>query len=92
MYHDTLSSEVDILAYCGNHVIQKHLLKYFQQEYIPQRVEKGIVAKVLLSKSLENTEYHEISNEVLRQSYFIDAEELDINCEINLYGPNKVLI
>lgn len=92
LYEDTLSSSEPILAYVGNQVAHGDLLTYFKNEYVPRRVHKKIYAHVLLSDSVENQLYHKWDKKNYRKSLFLKEWSGDIQCEINIYGPNKIMI
>ncbi len=92
LYEDTLTSNEPILAYVWNQVAHWDLLTYFKNEYVPRRVNKKIFAHVLLSQSWENLIYHKWDKRNYRKSLFLKEWSWDINCEINIYGPNKVMI
>lgn len=92
LYEDTLSSQTPILAYVWNHVAHPDLLRYFHDDYIPRRVKKKIMAQVLLSHSDANTCYHKSDKKSYRKSLFLSEWVWNIQCEINIYGPNKIMI
>jgi sugar-specific transcriptional regulator TrmB len=92
LYEDTLTSSEPILAYVWNHVAHPDLMLYFKNEYVPRRIQKKIFAQVLLSNSLANDQYHSSDKKNYRKSAFLKEWSWDIQCEINIYGPNKIMI
>jgi hypothetical protein len=92
LYGDTLQSSVPILAFVGNHVASAAVMEYFAKNYLPRRKKKKIFAQVLLSDSPANRLYHEGDSANHRESRFLDSTSGDIQCEINIYGPNKLMV
>jgi hypothetical protein len=92
LYADTLTSSEPIYAWVGNHVIHDGLLSYFKKEYVPARKKKKIFAYVIASYHKENKNYQSADKRALRETRMFDDSSLDIQCEINLYGTDKVLI
>lgn len=92
LYGDTLQSKVPILAFVGNHVASSDVMTYFAKDYLPRRKKKKIFAQVLLSDSPANRLYHDTDAANYRESRFLDSTSGDIQCEINIYGPNKLMI
>jgi sugar-specific transcriptional regulator TrmB len=90
-YIDTLSSEEDILAVLWNDIQSNDLITRLDTEYLDKRINKKIFAKVLLSETESNLDYHNQSSQQLRETRFLKGS-LDFWCEINIYGPKKILI
>lgn len=92
LYQDTLQSTVPILAFVWNHVAHPDMMTYFDKHYLPRRKKKKVFAQVLLSESPANRLYHMQDSDNYRESRFLDPLHWDIQCEINIYWPNKVFI
>jgi sugar-specific transcriptional regulator TrmB len=92
LYEDTLSSTEPILAYVWNQVAHGDLLAYFKSEYVPRRVHKKIFANVLLCQSDANQIYSKWDKKNYRKSLFLKEGSWEIQCEINIYGPHKIMI
>lgn len=92
VYNDTLHSQTDIMAFLGNHAATSEVMSWLYDEYVPARVKKNIYAKVILSPSTANTEYHKNDHRYHRESRILPDSSLNFGCEICLYGPWKMMV
>ena len=92
MYNDSLKSLKkgdEILGYVGEGVLQ-HLPK-FSDEYIAERVAKGIRFRGIYKKEKGILEYMAKNQEQLRTVRLLDPRDFPVNNETNIYG-NKIAI
>jgi sugar-specific transcriptional regulator TrmB len=92
MYGDSLASlkkGEEMLVYCGQDVL-RYLPKYVDQ-YVNQRVKKGIGVRGIYKKTKELSGYMEKNKEQLREVKIVKAELFPLNNEINIYN-NKLAI
>lgn len=91
----------DILKECDNKVIygfigaegiDPDLESYLINYNIPQRVAKGIFAKIIVSDTPANKRYAWLDSIGLKQTKIISWSVLQHASEISLYGSNKVCI
>ncbi len=92
VYLDTLSSETEILAFVWNQAAGDAILARFKDSYVPRRREQKVYAKVILCPSAANETYHQSDRENYRESRFLQDDSIEFWCELNFYGPNKVMI
>lgn len=85
----TLKKGGEILIYCGEDVL-RYLPKYVE-EYIKQRIAKGIRVRGIYKKTPEILKYMDKNQAQLRTVRLVDEKFLPMNNEINIYG-NKVAI
>jgi len=92
MYSDSLKSLTkggEILVYSGQDVI-KNLQKY-TNDYIKERIKKGIWVKGIYKKTPELVDYMSKNQEQLRTAKLVEENIFPMNCEINIYA-NKISI
>jgi hypothetical protein len=92
MYEDMLKSESDICAFLSVDVIHPELKEYFFEEHIPKRAKKKVFAKVIVCDSDINQEYSQTDKEQYRETLVVSEEYIDFANEIDVYGPNKVIV
>lgn len=95
MYDDLLLSDLEpIHAFMGREKTSQSLRDYFDTEFIPQRIKKGISAKVILSQSEENLDYKKLhhNKKKLTDTIMIQYDQLQEGVEINIYGDFKIMI
>ena len=71
--------------------MSKELHQRFENEFIPERIEKKIFAKVLVSQTEENEHYQEKDISSYRETRFLN-HPIDFGCEVCLYASNTLLI
>ncbi|MCX6745439.1 MAG: hypothetical protein NTX00_00285 [Candidatus Parcubacteria bacterium] len=92
MYNDSLKSLKkgdEILGYVGEGVLQ-HLPKY-SDEYVAERVAKGIRFRGIYKKEKGIMEYMAKNQEQLRTVKLLDPKDFPVNNETNIYA-NKIAI
>ncbi len=92
MYDDSLASLKkgdEMLVYCGQDVLN-YLPKYVDQ-YVEQRVKKGIRVRGIYKKTKELQYYMKNNKEQLREVQIVNEELFTLNNEINIYN-NKLAI
>jgi sugar-specific transcriptional regulator TrmB len=81
-----------ILAWHSESFIKSFGLEYFNQYFIPRRIEKKISFWVILPDNEEMRKLRDIGQEQLRITKLIDPEKYKIEIEIMLYGKHKTSI
>jgi sugar-specific transcriptional regulator TrmB len=92
MYSDslkTLSKGGEILVYSGQDVLKN--LPEFTDEYITERIRKGIRVKGIYKKTSEISGYMENNQKQLRTVRLVEAKSFPMNNEINIYA-DKIAI
>ncbi|HPI66997.1 MAG TPA: helix-turn-helix domain-containing protein [bacterium] len=90
IYKDTLSSQENILAFLSIKKFDPTLLKELYQEYVPERIRKGIKALVIAPGEKESQDYQERDQKELRETRLVDPNKYPFSIEIDIYGGNKV--
>ena len=92
MYEDMLQSKTDIHAFLSVDAIQPELRDILFKEHVTQRVKKKIFAKVIANFSEVNESYKEADKQQYRETLIVKDKITEFASEIDMYGPNKVMI
>lgn len=91
LYMDILTSEVEVLSFTSLKQYSKPLLETLFQEFTPKRVKQWLKVKRIMSDIEENRIYSQDDEQLFRETRLLPWLE-DMECDIELYGPNKVAI
>ncbi|MDR0650650.1 MAG: hypothetical protein LBG59_04545 [Candidatus Peribacteria bacterium] len=98
LYEDTLNyPDSTLKAFLGYEIVDKRLGRRLNYEYLPQRIKKKILAKVLVSGQPETnlnyiaTNRKDTSSKYTELTYISDAL-FQLSNEINLYGDDKIAL
>jgi sugar-specific transcriptional regulator TrmB len=86
IYKDTLLEGKPIQAFLQNAEINPELRNWLRNTYVPQRVEKGIHAQVIISSGELSKEYILNSQNNLRTTIEVPSESFPFKHEVNIYG------
>ncbi len=90
VYADTLKEEAEILAFVSVSAAYKSpVIDYLTKQYVTQRSEKRIMAKVIAPDSSVAKEYKKRDEKEYRQTKLVSEKDYPFSIEINVYG-NKV--
>lgn len=94
MYLDLLCSSEPIYAFMGRENTTPELQSFFDNEFIPKRIQLKIPAKVILSDSKESMKYKKSLNnpKKLTETVTICYPAPQEGIEVNIYWENKVMI
>jgi len=82
----------EILAWHSESFITVFGLEFFNEYFIPKRIEKKIPFRVILPDNPEMRKLKEKSAEQLRITKLVDPTKYSINIELMLYGKHKTAI
>lgn len=92
MYSDSLRSlknNDEILLYCGEDILK--YLQGYADEYVKERVKKGIKIRGIYKKTPEIVQYMPNNEKELRQVKILEEKDFSLSNEINIY-KNKIAI
>lgn len=97
-YEDTLNYPNSTLkAFLGYGEIEPSLKRWLDNQYLPKRIKKQILAQVIVPSNLKSQYYY--PPEVEKKNYsqytqlgFVSDPAFELYNEINLYGENKVFM
>jgi len=90
VYADTIKEAQDILAFVSVSTAYKSpMINYLTKQYVTQRSEKKIMAKVIAPDSTLAKAYKKRDTKEYRQTKLIPEKDYPFSIEINVYG-NKV--
>lgn len=94
IYDDILLSQVEVCAFLWTSDFPKFISSYLENKFFPEKIEKNIFSKTLLSdnvnnrKQIQKVQWKKYKRERKITKWLTFME----NVIINIYGPNKVMI
>ncbi len=92
VYNDTLTEGKEILAFTAYHKADKELARWLDKYYIPERVKRGIFAKVIAPTSDFAKKYQQADKKHKRETLLIPVSKFPLSIEINIYGHKVAII
>jgi len=90
MYNLLLSTKEPISSFLGTDELIPDLKEYLDKEFVPQRLNKKIMTRVIVSLTQDNKKYIKKTNNKYTQVLHIDKHDFMLANEINIYGHDKV--
>ncbi len=93
IYQDTLKGRhKEILAFTAYHRADKELARWLDKYYIPERIKRNILARVIAPVSGFAQKYKQEDKKHKRQTLLIPAGKFPLSIEINIYGHKVAII
>lgn len=89
VYLDTLKVGETIYAAMHSGRVNMDVHKWVREKYVPERVNRGIKAKVIMSANERVEIFKKENKEKLREMIVVDSDIFHVKMEVNIYG-NKV--
>jgi hypothetical protein len=78
--------------FMGVKYIHPEFKNYIDEEFVPERIKRKILARVIAPRSEAMDDYQTINKKSYREMILVDREDFDFTNEIMIYGENKVAI
>jgi len=92
MFDEILLVSTDkIFCYLGGWTLDPRFKEYMDTDFIPKRIDKGIIIKAITTDTLADRQYNDTAKECLREMRVI-PHKIDLSGEIIFYWGDKVAI
>lgn len=92
VYEDTLTDEMPILSFLQVQQMDREILGYLLDSYVPRRIKRGIRVKNLVSGTERQAQESLSDKGTLRENRYVAAKEYPARIEMLIYGDKVAFI
>ncbi|PIR48562.1 hypothetical protein COU80_02515 [Candidatus Peregrinibacteria bacterium CG10_big_fil_rev_8_21_14_0_10_55_24] len=91
VYEHTLTARSELLNYANSAIVRSHWERY-DEEYVAQRVERGIKLRGIAPDDVAGRMVHGEDKERLREIRLVPAKDFNFDNEINIYDSTVAIV